>query len=157
MSDKVWFHCWNSTTKNGQWHCQRHLDKENEEKWYLSHLLKYYVSERSFYKIHASESLPLNYAFVKSVSNFIWSDVIFVTIRNTNFWQQTENNSDPWHSGNDVICMSDSWPITQQLWKDLTDGQSLGSFEKIYRLFLHLQNLLLVLLRFCRNIWRPII
>ena len=34
---------------------------------------------------------------VKSVSNFIWSDVICVAIWNANFWQQTENNSDPWH------------------------------------------------------------
>ena len=31
----------------------------------------YYVSERSFYKLQASGRLSLNYAFVKSVSNFI--------------------------------------------------------------------------------------
>ena len=46
---------------------------------------------------YASERLPLNYAFVKSISNFIWSDIICVAIRNANFRQQTENNSDPWH------------------------------------------------------------
>ena len=57
----------------------------------------YYVSERSFYKIHESGRLPLNYAFVKSISNFVWSDVICVAIRKANFPQQTENNSDPWH------------------------------------------------------------
>ena len=57
----------------------------------------YYVSERSFYKIHASGRLSVNYAFVKSVSNFIWSDIICVAIQNANFRQQTENNSDPWH------------------------------------------------------------
>ena len=56
-----------------------------------------YVSERSFYKIHESERLTLNYAFVKSVWNFVWSDVICVVIWNANFRQQTENNSDPWH------------------------------------------------------------
>jgi len=43
MSDKVWFYCWNSTTKNGQWHrahlCRCCLVKENKEKLYLSHLL----------------------------------------------------------------------------------------------------------------------
>ena len=49
-------------------------------KSYIYHT--YYVSERSFYKIHESERLPLNYAFVKA---------------NANFPQQTENNSDPWH------------------------------------------------------------
>ena len=49
-----------------------------------------YVSERSLYKIHASGRLSLNYAFVKSVSNFIWSDILCVTIRNANFQQQTE-------------------------------------------------------------------
>ena len=64
-------------------------------KSYIYHT--YYVSERSFYKIHESERLPLNYAFVKSISNFIWSDVICVVICNANFRQQTENNSDPWH------------------------------------------------------------
>ena len=85
------------TTKNGQWHrarlCRNGLVKENKEKLYLSR----YVRERSFYKIHASEKLPLNYAFVKSKLNLIWSDVICVAIRNMNFWQQTKNNSDPWH------------------------------------------------------------
>ena len=84
-------------------------------KSYIYHT--YYVSERSFYKIHESERLPLNYAFVKSISNFVWSDVICVAIQNANFPQQTENNSDPWH---DVICTSDSRSITRQLWKDLT-------------------------------------
>ena len=64
-------------------------------KSYIYHT--YYVSERPFYKIHESERLPLNYAFVKSISNFVWSDVICVVIRNANFRQQTENNSDPWH------------------------------------------------------------
>ena len=64
-------------------------------KSYIYHT--YYTSERSFYKIHESESHPLNYAFVKSISNFVWSDVICVTIRKPNFPQQTENNSDPWH------------------------------------------------------------
>ena len=59
-------------------------------KSYIYHT--YYVSERSFYKIHESERLPLNYAFVKSISN-----VICVTIQTANFPQQTENNSDPWH------------------------------------------------------------
>ena len=63
-------------------------------KSYIYHT--YYTSERSFYKIHESESHPLNYAFVKSISNFVWSDVICVTIRKPNFPQQTEN-SDPWH------------------------------------------------------------
>ena len=38
-------------------------------KSYIYHT--YYVSERSFYKIHESERLPLNYAFVKSISNFV--------------------------------------------------------------------------------------
>ena len=66
-------------------------------KSYIYHT--YYVSERSFYKIHESERLTLNYAFVKSISNFVWSDVICVAIRNANFRQQTENNSDPWHEG----------------------------------------------------------
>ena len=56
-----------------------------------------YVSERLFYKIHAPGRLSRNYAFVKSVSNLIWPDVICVAIQNANFWQQTENNSDPWH------------------------------------------------------------
>ena len=60
-------------------------------KSYISHT--YYVSKRLFYKIHDSERLPLNYAFVKSISNFI----ICVVIRNANFPQQTENNSDLWH------------------------------------------------------------
>ena len=46
---------------------------------------------------YASERLPLNYAFAKSISIFIWSDVICVSIRNAKFWQQTENNSEPWH------------------------------------------------------------
>ena len=55
------------------------------------------MSERLFSKIHAIGRLSLNYAFVKSVSNFIWLDVVCVTIQNTNFRQQTENNSDPWH------------------------------------------------------------
>ena len=64
-------------------------------KSYIYHT--FYVSERSFYKIYESERLPLNYAFVKSISNFVWSDVICVAIRNTNFPQQTENNSDHWH------------------------------------------------------------
>ena len=64
-------------------------------KSYIYHI--YYVNERSFYKIHASERLILNYAFVKSISNFIWSEIICVAIRNANFRQQTENNSDPWH------------------------------------------------------------
>ena len=64
-------------------------------KSYIYHT--YYVSERSFYKIHESERLPLNYAFVKSISNFVWLDVICVAIRKANFPQQTENNSDPWH------------------------------------------------------------
>ena len=64
-------------------------------KSYIYHT--YYVSERSFYKIHESERLPLNYAFVKSISNFVWPDIICVAIRNANFPQQTENNSDPWH------------------------------------------------------------
>ena len=36
-------------------------------KSYIYHT--YYVSERSFYKIHESERLPLNYAFVKSISD----------------------------------------------------------------------------------------
>ena len=61
-------------------------------KSYIYHIC--YVRERLFYKIHASEKLPLNY---KSISNFIWSDVICVAIRNVNFRQQTENNSEPWH------------------------------------------------------------
>ena len=39
------------------------------KKSYIYHIC--YVRERSFYKIHASEKLPLNYAFVKSISNFI--------------------------------------------------------------------------------------
>ena len=47
-------------------------------KSYIYHI--YHVWERSFYKIHESERLPLNYAFVKSISNFVWSD-----------------DSDPWH------------------------------------------------------------
>ena len=64
-------------------------------KSYIYHI--YYVSERSFYKIHASERLPLNYAFVKSILNFIWSDIICVAIQNANIRQQTEDNSDPWH------------------------------------------------------------
>ena len=68
--------------------------KETRES-YIYHI--YYVSKRSFYRIHASERLPLNYAFVKSISNFIWSDFICATIRNANFRQQSENNSDPWH------------------------------------------------------------
>ena len=38
-------------------------------KSYIYHI--YYVSERSVYKIHASERLPLNVAFVKSISNFV--------------------------------------------------------------------------------------
>ena len=63
-------------------------------KIYISHIC--YVSERSFYKIHASEKLPLNYAFVKSVSNFIWLDAVCAAIWNANFWQQTENNSEHW-------------------------------------------------------------
>ena len=57
----------------------------------------YYVSERSFYKFHESERLPLNYAFVKSILTFIWSDIICVAIWNANIRQQTEDNSDPWH------------------------------------------------------------
>ena len=89
----------------------------------------YYVNERSFYKIHASGRFSLNYAFVKSISNFIWSDVICVTIRNANFKQQTENNSDPWLkpdlSRSDIIHTSDSRSITLQLWKDLTKQLSL--------------------------------
>ena len=68
---------------------------KERRKSYIYHI--YYVSKRAFYKIHASERLPLNYAFVKSISNFIWSDVICVTIKNANFRQQTENNSDPCH------------------------------------------------------------
>ena len=64
-------------------------------KRYIYHT--YYVSERLFYKIHESERLPLNYAFVKSISNLVWSDIICVTIRKANFPQQTENNSDPSH------------------------------------------------------------
>ena len=39
------------------------------KKSYIYHIC--YVRERSFYKIHASEKLPLNYAFLKSISNFI--------------------------------------------------------------------------------------
>ena len=70
------------------------------KKSYIYHIC--YVRERSFYKIHASEKCPLNYAFVKSISNFIWLDVICVTIRNANFRQQTENNSDSWHERNFV-------------------------------------------------------
>ena len=62
---------------------------------YIYH--SHHVCKRSFYKIHESERLPLNYAFVKSISNEVWSDVICVTIWNANFPQQTENNSDPWH------------------------------------------------------------
>ena len=54
-----------------------------------------YISERSFYKIHALGRLSLNYAFVKSVSNFIWSDVICVAIQNSNFGQL--KTTDPWH------------------------------------------------------------
>ena len=64
-------------------------------KSYIYHIC--HVCKRSFYKIHESERLPLNYAFVKSISKEVWSDVICVAIRNANFPQQTENNSDPWH------------------------------------------------------------
>ena len=85
-------------------------------KSYIYHI--YYVSERSFYKIHASERLPLNYAFVKSISNFIWSDVSCVNTKHklsTTDWKQL-------------------WPLT---WAEMTSyacqtcDQSLGSFEKI--------------------------
>ena len=38
-------------------------------KTYIYHT--YYVTERSFYKIHESERLPLNYASVESISNFV--------------------------------------------------------------------------------------
>ena len=64
---------------------------------WLKKTSKSYGCERSFYKIHESERLPLNYAFVKSILNEVWSDVICVAIWNANFPQQTENNSDPWH------------------------------------------------------------
>ena len=87
-------------------------------KSYIYHI--YHVCKRSFYKIHESERLPLNYAFVKSISNFVWSDVICVAIRKANFPQQTENNSDPWHER--------KW---RHMHVRLTVGQSLRSFEKI--------------------------
>ena len=44
------------------------------KKSYIYHIC--YVHERSFYKIHASEKLPLNYAFVESISNFICSSSV---------------------------------------------------------------------------------
>ena len=72
----------------------------------------YYVSKRSFYKIHESERLPLNYAFVKSISNFVWSDVIChntICELSTTDWKQL------W-----PLTWADSRSVTPQLWKDLT-------------------------------------
>ena len=101
----------------------------------------YYVSKRSFYKIHESERLPLN--LYKSISNFVWSDVICVVIRNANFWQQTENKSDPWHERK-WLHMHVRLAVNRQLWKDLTK-----------KVLLYEQNLLR--LKLCRNKWRPTI
>ena len=77
----------------------------------------YYVGKRSFYKIHASERLPLNYAFVKSILNLIRHHLCcnMKCKRSTTDWRQL-------------------WPLT---WAEMMSyarqihGQSLGSFEKI--------------------------
>ena len=99
----VWFYCWNSATKNGQWHrarlCRRGLVNENKEKLYLSHLL-------CSRKIVLQDSPCIR----KSISNFIWSDVICVAIRNANFRQRS-------------ICVAIRNANFRQ--------RSIGSFEKI--------------------------
>ena len=81
-------------------------------KSYIYHT--YYVSERLFYKIHESERLPLNYRTLfdrmSSVSQY----------ERQTFHNRLKTTLTPDTSGNDIICMSDSRSITQQLWKDLT-------------------------------------
>ena len=81
-------------------------------KSYIYHI--YYVSERSLYKIHASERLPLDYQTLfdrtSSVSQY----------KTQTFDNRLKTTLTPDMSGNDVICTSDSRSITRQLWKDLT-------------------------------------
>ena len=77
-----------------------------------------YVSERSFYKIHESERLPLNYAFVKSISDRLIGRHL---CRNT----KRELSTPDWKQ---------LWPLTcaeMTSYARQTRGQSLGSFEKI--------------------------
>ena len=85
-------------------------------KRYIYHT--YYVSERSFYKIHESERLPLNYASRKKHIELclIGRHLCHNTKgeRSTTDWKPLDM------SGNDVICTSDSRSITRQFWKDLT-------------------------------------
>ena len=90
-------------------------------KSYIYHT--YYVSKRLFYKIHESERLPLNYAFVKTTKAYQTSfdrtsSVSQYETRTFDNRLKTTLTLDM--SGNDVICTSDSWSITQQLWKALT-------------------------------------
>ena len=85
-------------------------------KSYIYHT--YYVREWSFYKIHESERLPLNYAFVKT--SFDLRLIGRHLCRNT----KGELSTTDWKL----------WPLT---WAEMTSyarqtrGQSLGSFEKI--------------------------
>ena len=86
-------------------------------KSYIYHT--YYVSERSFHKIHKSERLPLNYAFVKKhiELRLIGCHLGRNTKRklSTTDWKQL-------------------WPLTwaeMMLYAHQTRGQSLSSFEKI--------------------------
>ena len=81
-------------------------------KSYIYHT--YYVSERSFYKIHESERLPLNFTKAYWTSSDRTSSVSQYKLSTTD-WKQL-------------------WPLT---WAEMTSyarqthGQSLGSFEKI--------------------------
>ena len=95
-------------------------------KSYIYHT--YYVSKRSFYKIHESERLPLNYAFVKTTKAYqtLFDRTLFDRTSSVSQYEtRTFDNSLKTTltldmSGNDIICTSDLWSITWQLWKDLT-------------------------------------
>ena len=91
----------------------------------------YYVSERSFYKIHAPGRLSLNYAFVKSVSNRTST----VSQYETQTFDKTENNSDPWY---------------EQKWRHTHVNHSAALKRFNQTTFVALKKLLL--LKICRNI-----
>ena len=109
MSDKVWFYCWNSTTKNGQWHrahlCRRDLVKENKETLYLSHLLcsrKIVLQDPCIRK----QSYQTLFDRTSSVSQY----------ETRTFDNRLKTTLTLDMSGSDVICTSDLRSITRQLW-----------------------------------------
>ena len=87
-------------------------------KIYISHIC--YVSERSFYKIHASEKLPLNYAFVKSNETLFDRTSSVSQYETQTFDNRLKTTLTLEMSRSDIIRTSDSRPNTWQLWKDLT-------------------------------------